>query len=726
MRDEFEQLATPYDAYYFEHGLGSPYRRGAGDWEAFFGQVADFIIAEYAPRTVLDAGCAIGFLVEALRERGVDARGFDISEYAISQVPEELMPYCTLGSVTDEIEGTYDLITCIEVLEHVPPDVAEQAIENFARHTDRILFSSTPDDVDEPTHVNVKQPENWVAAFAEQGFLPRPTASALELSPQAIMFERREPLPSEDLGAYEAVRYELARDLRQANEARVEAQSERDETTARAIDLEQQLAAERQGRARVVAGARAAEATAAELQDAIDELRATTWWRVGRHVRGLVTFVKLSTSAPRLLAASRGRGQLVRLIKPLVPLRARRALRERFPASPQASPVTARTAEDLAAARFPQLRPVSIFPVPRDGQRHLTMITDSLSAGSLFGGVGTSIILAAMLARRLGASLRVVTRTQRPEPSSFGTVLRSHAIAWDQNVEFAYVPLDHSGSIPYREDEIFLTTSWWSTWAALRSIDPAKIVYLLQEDERLFYPSGDEQTACSEVLADPRIRFVINTAMLRDHLVAEGFENIREKGFAFEPAFPASIYFRQARQANDPKRFFFYARPDNVRNLFLRGVEAVTEALAQGVLPPHEWELHFVGSRIPAIELPGGVKPMIAQNLPWPAYASLIRSVDVGLSLMATPHPSYPPLDLAACGGIAVTNRFGPKQSLDRYSRNIICSDLSRRALVEALAEAVELAADEPRRIENHREQRLLRSWETALEPVLAELTSAH
>src|SRR5918994_5021093 len=159
--------------------------------------------------------------------------------------------------------------------------------------------------------------------------------------------------------------------------------------------------------------------------------------------------------------------------------------------------MTSQTAADLAATAFPQLRTLALFPVPSDGRRHLTLVTDSLGSGSLFGGVGTSMILATMLARRLGASLRVVTRTEQPEPSSFGTVLRAHSIVWDKNVEFSYAPRDGGGSIPYREDEIFLTTSWWSTWAALRSLDPRKIVYLLQEDERLFYPSGDERIACS-------------------------------------------------------------------------------------------------------------------------------------------------------------------------------------------------------------------------------------
>ena len=58
------------------------------NWRQFFGGVADAIVAQLAPKTVLDAGCAKGFLVAALRERGVDASGFDLSEVAIAEAPE--------------------------------------------------------------------------------------------------------------------------------------------------------------------------------------------------------------------------------------------------------------------------------------------------------------------------------------------------------------------------------------------------------------------------------------------------------------------------------------------------------------------------------------------------------------------------------------------------------------------------------------------------------------
>jgi glycosyltransferase involved in cell wall biosynthesis/SAM-dependent methyltransferase len=182
-----------YDEAYFATHCGSVYTRGTGRWEAFFGHVADEIVRRLKPRRVLDAGCAIGFLLEALRDRGVAVEGFDISEYAIMQVPDELREFVWVASVTDELASDYDLIVCIEVLEHVTEEQARTAIANFARHTDRILFSSTPDDRDEPTHINVQPADYWAELFAEHGFFREISVDADFVSVQAVLFRRQAP-----------------------------------------------------------------------------------------------------------------------------------------------------------------------------------------------------------------------------------------------------------------------------------------------------------------------------------------------------------------------------------------------------------------------------------------------------------------------------------------------------------------------------------------------------
>ncbi len=73
-----------FDAYYYAHDCGRPYQRDEG-WLTFFDQIAKRIIEQFEPKTVLDAGCAWGFLVEAFRNRRVEAFGVDISDYAIQK-----------------------------------------------------------------------------------------------------------------------------------------------------------------------------------------------------------------------------------------------------------------------------------------------------------------------------------------------------------------------------------------------------------------------------------------------------------------------------------------------------------------------------------------------------------------------------------------------------------------------------------------------------------------
>jgi GT2 family glycosyltransferase/glycosyltransferase involved in cell wall biosynthesis/SAM-dependent methyltransferase len=132
----------------------------------------------------------MGFLVEGLRAEGIDAFGIDISDYAIDQVHESVQEYCWQGSIVDPFPQDYDLIVCIEVLEHLKPEETEKAIENICNHTDEILFSSTPFDYKEATHYNVRPPEFWAKKFAQHGFVRDVDYDASYITPWATKFSR--------------------------------------------------------------------------------------------------------------------------------------------------------------------------------------------------------------------------------------------------------------------------------------------------------------------------------------------------------------------------------------------------------------------------------------------------------------------------------------------------------------------------------------------------------
>lgn len=231
-----------YDAYYYAHGCGVlPYERNPG-WLRFFGGVADAIVRELQPKTVLDAGCAIGLMVEMLRERGVDACGVDISEYAIQQVSEPIRPYCSVGSILEPFPQHYDLIVTIEVLEHVPADRAEAAIANLCRHADEVLFSSSPFDYKEVTHVNVQPPEYWAELFARQGFYRDVDFDASFVTQWATLFRKGAGSTARVIAAYERRFWQLRQENLARREVNLELRNELAAKDQKLRDLDERLA----------------------------------------------------------------------------------------------------------------------------------------------------------------------------------------------------------------------------------------------------------------------------------------------------------------------------------------------------------------------------------------------------------------------------------------------------------------------------------------------------
>lgn len=130
-------------------------------------------------RTALDAGCGVGIIVEAWTAMGIDAYGFDVSPAAVSMALPHIRDRLRVCNTTTEQlpfpDGKFDLVSTIEVVEHLPEH--DRFLSELARVTKPggWLYVTTPKPgtdaaIHDPTHISVKHKRDWVPLFEKHGF----------------------------------------------------------------------------------------------------------------------------------------------------------------------------------------------------------------------------------------------------------------------------------------------------------------------------------------------------------------------------------------------------------------------------------------------------------------------------------------------------------------------------------------------------------------------------
>lgn len=95
----------------------------------------------------LDVGCATGFVVEALRELGVDAAGVDVSRYAVEHAAPGARGHIREADVHRGLpfgDRAFDLVTALETLEHLDPRDVPGAVAELARVSGRWVCCTIP------------------------------------------------------------------------------------------------------------------------------------------------------------------------------------------------------------------------------------------------------------------------------------------------------------------------------------------------------------------------------------------------------------------------------------------------------------------------------------------------------------------------------------------------------------------------------------------------------
>lgn len=377
---------------------------------------------------------------------------------------------------------------------------------------------------------------------------------------------------------------------------------------------------------------------------------------------------------------------------------------------------------------LPNVVPITFRVRPASGAPRLNVLIPGMALRAMSGGPNTALNLTFRLARE-GVRVRYISTDIAADPANMlGRHLReltgidNHL----ETVEFASAH-DRATETEIDEDDVFFGTAWWTVQMikhVLGRMRSRRFLYLIQDYEPGLYPWSTPYALALETYGldfNP----IVNESLLLEYLCRQNIGRFAERDFAsecliFEPAVDRRKFFPEDVGAARRRRLLFYARPNAPRNLYELGLHALKEAVERGAFPADEWDLRVIGERVATTVLTSASTLESEEWASYDDYAALLRSSDVGLALMLSPHTGYPAVEMAASGMLAVTTAFATKtpQRLTSISPNIIPTLPTVDSVTDGLLRAYERTDDFEARTEGSTTA-LPATWDEAFGAIL-------
>ena len=336
---------------------------------------------------------------------------------------------------------------------------------------------------------------------------------------------------------------------------------------------------------------------------------------------------------------------------------------------------------------LPQVRPIKIKKSVQDISR-INLLIPSINDEHFYGGTATALKLYNELLEKGDPEFRgrIIVTDAKPSAGALKRFNTYRLIPMSSdsghNREVTFLSPDNRAGLFVTANDRFISTAWWTAYAALditaqqiSLFGPKEkiLVYLIQDFEPGFYNWSSHYALAESTYQSPVPTLaVFNSSFLQNYFKTKSYVFFKE--YAFEPRLNPALEKWLPRIGLERKRqILFYGRPTVDRNCF----PLIIEALRKWVRHENndsQWRIISMGEKHPDIHLDGDSIVESVGKLSLPAYAKLLTESAVGISFMVSPHPSYPPLEMAHFGLMTLTNTYAGKD-LSTFHQNIISLD---------------------------------------------------
>ncbi len=337
----------------------------------------------------------------------------------------------------------------------------------------------------------------------------------------------------------------------------------------------------------------------------------------------------------------------------------------------------------------------AVCPIEEDGDEvRYNLVLPTLRKTKVFGGILTTVKILQKLMAKTGVNARIIVVLNESYNANWTYTVSGFGYNDEQRNQLVF--LGDDSTLKVKKNDVFIFTSWRTAYVIMPVMNwqianynlvGRKAVYLIQDYEPGFFPWSTEfMLAESTYKTNPeRIIALFNSKELYEYFLKKGYSFYTQK--YFEPSLNDELKKKLLNNIGSErkKQILIYGRPSEYRNAF----EIIKGALliwSKQYPNADEWKIISLGEDYEDIVLDNNTIH-VQGKLSLSGYADVLLSTYVGISLMVSPHPSYPPLEMSTFGVKTITNSFENKD-LTYFNPNIISIDnCTPNAIAKKLSE---------------------------------------